>query len=227
MAVHQEPSSAEAVHRFLEAQDLALLDKPLVFERTDQWNTYQCCLGLSGCVCTLGVSALWCPVGTFCPAVIFKQHNLQVGVASGARQTRRLRRFSAAHMCRGGGVDAILLFSGVTLQQTCTRLHSVAHRDQSPPSHTQTPSCCTHCPTRPASAALQLDKDAVQLNSASNDCCCHIASSVKTVPLEKIQDVELSKDWVQSIFGLQMVSSSSLSCMHGKGAGRGGGRSCL
>lgn len=51
----------------------------------------------------------------------------------------------------------------------------------------------------------QLDKDAVQLNSASNDCCCHIATSKKTVPLEKVQDVELNKDWIHIIFGLQQV----------------------
>lgn len=32
----------------------------------------------------------------------------------------------------------------------------------------------------------------VQVSTANNDCCCHIASTLKTVPLEKVQDVELS-----------------------------------
>lgn len=35
--------------------------------------------------------------------------------------------------------------------------------------------------------SLRLDKDSVQLSSAVNDCCCHVAATQKTVPLEKVQ----------------------------------------
>ena len=38
---------------------------------------------------------------------------------------------------------------------------------------------------------IQLNKDVVKFSDAGNDCCMHIASTQRTVPLEKIQDVEL------------------------------------
>lgn len=54
--------------------------------------------------------------------------------------------------------------------------------------------------------ALQLDESAVQLKSAYNDCCCHIAHSTTTVPLDKIQDVQLQETWIHTLFGVKKVN---------------------
>lgn len=52
---------------------------------------------------------------------------------------------------------------------------------------------------------LKLQKDAVKFKYASNDCCCHIAETQRTVPLEKIQDVSLHEDWVMTCCGLKQL----------------------
>lgn len=46
----------------------------------------------------------------------------------------------------------------------------------------------------------------MQISTAANDCCCHIATTQKTVPLEKIQDVELQESCINTCFGLKQVN---------------------
>lgn len=53
---------------------------------------------------------------------------------------------------------------------------------------------------------LTLDAHSVKYSNAYNDCCCHVATSQKVVPLEKIQDVELQEAWYQTCFGLKQVN---------------------
>lgn len=45
-AVHA-PVDVEATRRFLEMQELGLLEKPLGFAKTPSYNNYMCCIGLS------------------------------------------------------------------------------------------------------------------------------------------------------------------------------------
>jgi hypothetical protein len=52
---------------------------------------------------------------------------------------------------------------------------------------------------------LKLDKDSVKINTAVNDFCCHVANTQKTVPLDKIQDVELQENCCLTLFGLKQV----------------------
>lgn len=51
----------------------------------------------------------------------------------------------------------------------------------------------------------QLTKDSIKVSWADNDCCCHVAQQQKTVPLEKVQDVEFSESWLLTCFGLKAV----------------------
>ncbi|GAX80457.1 hypothetical protein CEUSTIGMA_g7896.t1 [Chlamydomonas eustigma] len=53
--------------------------------------------------------------------------------------------------------------------------------------------------------ALKLDADALVFHSAYNDCCCHVAVSQQTLPLDKIQDVQLQEGCLQTCFGLKDV----------------------
>lgn len=65
----------------------------------------------------------------------------------------------------------------------------------------------TFCPgTLYKHFGLELHKDSVKLDTATNDCCCHVAVSQKTVPMEKIQDVELQENWMQTMFGLKQLN---------------------
>jgi membrane protein YdbS with pleckstrin-like domain len=61
----------------------------------------------------------------------------------------------------------------------------------------------------------QLDRDVVRFNSARNDLCCHIATTSKAVPLDKIQDVEVNKNAILTCFGLKSVNIQTA----GQGAG--------
>jgi uncharacterized membrane protein YdbT with pleckstrin-like domain len=54
--------------------------------------------------------------------------------------------------------------------------------------------------------SLRLDSDSLQLSSAANDCCCHVAESTKSVPLEKITDVELQESCLHTCFGLKSIN---------------------
>lgn len=53
--------------------------------------------------------------------------------------------------------------------------------------------------------SLQLDQDNLTFNSAWNDCCTHISRGQKTVPLDKIQDVQLQEGCCQTLFGLKTI----------------------
>lgn len=55
----------------------------------------------------------------------------------------------------------------------------------------------------------------VRFNSARNDLCCHIATTSKAVPLDKIQDVEVNKNAILTCFGLKSLNIQT--------AGQGGG----
>jgi hypothetical protein len=52
---------------------------------------------------------------------------------------------------------------------------------------------------------LQVDHNTIQSTSAVNDFCCHIAKSQKSVPLQKVQDVELVENCCLTCFGLKQV----------------------
>lgn len=58
---------------------------------------------------------------------------------------------------------------------------------------------------------MQLGSDSLKYSTATNDCCCHIAYEQKTVPLDKIQDVELQTDCLLSCFDLKKVCETCLS----------------
>lgn len=53
---------------------------------------------------------------------------------------------------------------------------------------------------------LKLDNNSIQVHSATNDFCCHIAKTVKTLPLEKVQDVELTQNCLHTCFGVQQIN---------------------
>ncbi|PRW57538.1 flagellar associated [Chlorella sorokiniana] len=61
---------------------------------------------------------------------------------------------------------------------------------------------------------LALDRDSLTIHEARNDCLCHVQTLARTVPLAKVQDVDLTASWVQSMFGLQQLEVQT--------AGRGG-----
>eukprot|EP00879_Flechtneria_rotunda_P018224 GHRR01019119.1.p1 GENE.GHRR01019119.1~~GHRR01019119.1.p1 ORF type:complete len:267 (-),score=80.64 GHRR01019119.1:614-1414(-) len=123
--VHTPP---ESVQRFLDTEDLSLLEKPMVFGKNLKFKQLQCCYGAILACSSSCISPFVCPIGTFCPFTTYDEYS------------------------------------------------------------------------------LRLDKDSVQLNSAVNDCCCHVASKKKTVPLEKIQDVELQESCLHTCFGLKIVN---------------------
>ncbi|GAQ88921.1 hypothetical protein KFL_004700030 [Klebsormidium nitens] len=65
----------------------------------------------------------------------------------------------------------------------------------------------TFCPGRLYEHfSLQLGADSLKYSTATNDCCCHIAYEQKTVPLDKIQDVELQTDCLLSCFDLKKIA---------------------
>lgn len=53
--------------------------------------------------------------------------------------------------------------------------------------------------------SLRLDKDNLRANKAYNDCCCHIATTSATVPLDKIQDVQLKETCCLTCFKLKQI----------------------
>lgn len=122
MAAPLTLSAMERLQRFVETEDEAWLEKPILLEKEGRYTRFQCCLGALQCVGTWGVSALFCPIGTCAPWTTFPHFS------------------------------------------------------------------------------LRLDKDSVQLSSAVNDCCCHVASTQKTVPLEKVQ--------------VRAVAALRCACMH-------------
>lgn len=65
----------------------------------------------------------------------------------------------------------------------------------------------TFCPYRLLKYySMELHKDTIKVSWAHNDCCMHTAEQQKTVPLEKVQDVELSENWLLTCFGLKQVN---------------------
>ena len=53
---------------------------------------------------------------------------------------------------------------------------------------------------------MQLDDHAVRVNEASNDFCCHIKTEKKTVPLDKVQDVQVEQGCAESCCGVKILS---------------------
>ena len=60
------------------------------------------------------------------------------------------------------------------------------------------------CPPLPL-PAFQVNHDSVVFHSAQNDCCCHVAVSKQTIPLEKIQDVQLQEGCWETCFSLKTI----------------------
>jgi hypothetical protein len=50
------PSPAESLQRFLETEDLSLLEKPLVFDKAESYKSMQCCTGVFAALATAGLS---------------------------------------------------------------------------------------------------------------------------------------------------------------------------
>lgn len=128
MSVTQLPLTSGSLQRFIETEDFTLLEKPIVFETTENYKSFLCCCGAVAGVLSFGIAALFTPISVFCPVTTYKHFG------------------------------------------------------------------------------LRLDRDSVQVSTAVNDCCCHVASTQKTVPLEKIQDVELQENCVHTCFGLKQVN---------------------
>lgn len=62
--------------------------------------------------------------------------------------------------------------------------------------------CCAQALANYNSRRLTLTKEAIIYKSGFFSCCCCCWSeTTKTVPLEKIQDVELSQNWLQRCWG--------------------------
>ena len=195
-----------AVQAFIEAQDLSLLEeKPLAFERAeDDFVKLLCCAGLCTGVASLGLTCFCTPVAVFCPGRLATHFHLQVGAA---RRAACCARVWLGAPIQGRTIKTALAPAGPHAQ----------YSRQSLSTHRATPSR----PPLPL-APSQLDKDAVQLSSAANDCCFHVALSKKTVPLDKVQDVQLTTGWVESLFGLQTVGGRVHGWVHGwVGGGRG------
>lgn len=65
-------------------------------------------------------------------------------------------------------------------------------------------SCCPY--SYADQFSLRLERDSVTFQSANNDCCCHVAKTLKTLPMDKIQDVELQSNCLLTCFGLKAVN---------------------
>jgi hypothetical protein len=68
----------DSVQRFLDTEDFTLLEKPLNFTKTPKYNSLLCCLGAVGCVSSVGIAALFTPIGVCCPSRLFPHMSLEV-----------------------------------------------------------------------------------------------------------------------------------------------------
>ena len=67
------------MQRFIETEELSLLDKPLVFERNDsQFKKLLCCQAAVVSVITCGLTAPCMPVATCCPTSYADQFQLRL-----------------------------------------------------------------------------------------------------------------------------------------------------
>ena len=78
-------ASAAAVSQFIEREDLTLLEKPLTFNKNEEFAGYLCCLGAITGISRFGFSAVCVPIGTCCPGSMVKHFSLQ---ASGEEHSR-------------------------------------------------------------------------------------------------------------------------------------------
>jgi len=70
---------------------------------------------------------------------------------------------------------------------------------------------------------LALDHESLTIHEARNDCCCHVQTLARTVPLNKVQDIDPTANWVQSMFDLQQVGARQQGDCFERG---GGWRGC-
>jgi hypothetical protein len=56
-------ASSQSLQRFLETEDLSLLEKPLTFQKKNSFKNLQCCYGSLLCLASSGLSAFWLPIG--------------------------------------------------------------------------------------------------------------------------------------------------------------------
>jgi hypothetical protein len=117
----------DILRRFIETEDIKLLEKPIVFARRDaEYANYLCCLALPGWLG--GISVCIVPYAMACQSKFVKDFD------------------------------------------------------------------------------LQLDDHSVQLFEANNDCFCHIAKTRKLIPLDKIQDIQVGQDCVQTCCGVKGIT---------------------
>lgn len=179
-----------ALDKFLQSKDVSTLaDAPLVFETTPKFTSLLCCQGVAACVGTFGFSLCCCPIGTFCPGQLLPYHKLQVRPVIEPRLPLASPQLPPAPSSLDpapGGANVAALTSQC---YACG----------------PTPGQCGYLPNTSASVPSQLNYDSVQFEAAANDCCFHIAKTQKMLPLEKIQDVQLTTGCCETCFGLQTV----------------------
>ena len=74
-----ESIGAARSRAFLAAKSLSELgDKPIAFEKDGAYNTYACVCAQIGNLSAGCVPALFCPIGTCAPCVMFKHFSLEV-----------------------------------------------------------------------------------------------------------------------------------------------------
>jgi hypothetical protein len=115
------------------------------------------------------------------------------------------RWMDPSHLLQRKAVNRVLKHRSVLWDIQC-RVVEVLPLPYRPPWHTHLGLIDIFNPS------LQMDSEVIKATTAVNDCCCHIAVTTRSVPLEKVQDVALSSDCVHTCFGLQRVGAYTLAC---------------
>jgi hypothetical protein len=86
---HLLPGADGSMKRFFDSESLEVLrENPIAFERSDRFTNLLCCSGLCGALATAGLSALLCPLGTFCPGNMYSEYHLTVSAIAERRAMR-------------------------------------------------------------------------------------------------------------------------------------------
>lgn len=207
-------SPPSAVREFLETEDLALLEKPLVFERDEAFNSYLCCLGVCSCVGSLGVSLL-CPIQTCCPSQLFDHFSLKVGSDSSWSSSRSPSPHPSKPLL-------IILCTHPRASHGRHAKHPAAVQGRSsaeqrrqrlllPHRHLCQDSASGEDPGEvPRTLALGQARSCgarKQRGSSGRPTSFHLASLVLVAWCVLAQDVELATNWLMSMFGVQLVSA--------------------
>lgn len=169
---------------FLQSGDLRYIERGIQFHKSASFASYVCCLGHATNFLCLCVPGCFCPVGVWCPHTFNKDgfdltvRSLRSPLPSSSPAATPLRPTTPTR----------------SAQPPAKPPAPAARRASRPPAQPPT----RYFPARPrllpagvSPGTQQLTQDALVYRSASNDCCFSIATTEKTVPLDKIQDVQL------------------------------------